>query len=124
MQKKVLYGEDEFTNRKLMEIQLKNENITCDLAEDGIEAVARFKREPYDLVILDQYMPGMNGDEVARLIHELAPTVPLIAITSDDGEIEKLRNAGFLEIFIKPLRGKNHIEIIKRYLALNEGNHQ
>jgi len=118
---RVLYAEDEFTNRKLMEIQLRNSGISCDLAVDGIEALTLFKNGRYDLVILDQYMPGMNGDEVARAIREISPSTPLIAITSDDEEIENLRKAGFSEIFIKPLRGKNHIEKIRFYLEKGEG---
>jgi CheY-like chemotaxis protein len=122
MNNRVLYAEDEFTNRKLLEIQLKNNGIQCDLAEDGSEALRLFKENSYGLVILDQFMPGMNGDETGRLIRNIAPDIPLIAITSDDGEIPVLRQAGFQEIFIKPLRGKDHIDIIKKYLAEKEDN--
>jgi CheY-like chemotaxis protein len=121
MSEKVLYAEDEFTNRKLLEIQLKNIGIQCDLAGDGMEAVRLFKENAYDLVILDQFMPGMNGDEAAKIIRSISPDIPLIAITSDDGEIPVLRQAGFQEIFIKPLRGKDHIDIIKKHLARKEG---
>ena len=116
MTKKVLYAEDEFTNRKLLEIKLKNFGISCDLAQDGLKAVELFKQNKYDLVILDQYMPGLNGDQVARKIREINPDVPLIAITSDDGEIQRLNQAGFNEVFIKPLRGQHYIDAIKSYL--------
>ena len=116
MTKKVLYAEDEFTNRKLLEIKLKNFGISTDLAQDGLKAIELFKENTYDLVILDQYMPGMNGDQVARKIREMNPNVPLIAITSDDGEIQRLNEAGFNEVFIKPLRGQHYIDAIKSYL--------
>lgn len=114
--RRVLYAEDEYTNRKLLEIKLKSHGIICDLAPDGPKAVELFQKNSYDLVILDQYMPGMNGDQVARKIREINPKVPLIAITSDDGEIQRLNEAGFNEVFIKPLRGQHYIDSIKNYL--------
>ena len=116
-EKHVLYAEDEFTNRRLLEIKLKNHGINCDLAQDGQKAMELFKSRQYDLVILDQYMPRMNGDQVARLIRETHPDLPLIAITSDDGEIQRLSEAGFNEVFIKPLRGQHYIDSIKNYLT-------
>ncbi len=116
-EKRVLYAEDEFTNRKLLEIKLKNHGISCDLAQDGLKAMELFQKNEYDLVILDQYMPGLNGDQVARKIKEQRPDLPLIAITSDDGEIQRLNEAGFNEVFIKPLRGQHYIDSIKNYLT-------
>lgn len=116
-EKRVLYAEDEFTNRKLLEIKLKNHGISCDLAQDGLKALELFQKNEYDLIILDQYMPGLNGDQVARKIREQRPELPLIAITSDDGEIQRLNEAGFNEVFIKPLRGQHYIDSIKNYLT-------
>lgn len=119
--KRVLYAEDEFTNRKLLEIQLKNNGIECDLAVDGDQAEEMIAKYEYDLIILDQYMPSKNGDELARLIRENNPEVPLIAITSDDGEIDRLKKSGFNEVFIKPIRGTNYMETIKHYLLDKKG---
>jgi two-component system response regulator ResD len=112
----VLYAEDEFTNRKLLEIQLGKSGISCDLASDGTSAYQKFQENQYQVIILDQYMPGMNGDVLARLIRETKPDIPLIAITSDDAETENLKKAGFSEVFIKPLRNKEYIEVIRKYL--------
>lgn len=112
----VLYAEDEITNRRLLQIQLQRNGISCDLASDGNQAMELYHKHPYDVIILDQYMPGMNGDQVAREILKDNPRAILIAITSDDAEIQSLEQAGFREVFIKPLRGKEYIEIIKSYL--------
>lgn len=112
----VLYAEDEFTNRKLIEIQLGKAGISCDLASDGHQALLKFRENTYDVVILDQYMPGYNGDELARIILEEKPDTPLFAITSDDSEADKLRDAGFKEVFIKPLRTGEYIDQIRKYL--------
>ncbi len=112
----VLYAEDEFTNRKLIEIQLSKSGISCDVASDGLQAYQKLEENSYEVVILDQYMPGLNGDQLARKILAKYPDLPLIAITSDDGEIDKLRSAGFREIFIKPLRTTAYIDILRQYL--------
>ena len=116
IKKRILYAEDEFTNRKLVEIKLKKAGISCDLAQDGLKAIEMFNKHTYHLVILDQYMPGLNGDEVAIEIRKNNKDVPMIAVTSDDNEMTKLKDAGFNQIFIKPLRGNVFIETISDYL--------
>ncbi|AHC16607.1 response regulator [Salinispira pacifica] len=112
----ILYAEDEFTNRKLIEIQLQRANLNCDLACNGEEAWEMFQNGDYKLIILDRYMPKMNGDELARKIKQVRPDIPLIAITSDDSDVKQLREAGFSEIFIKPLHGREYITLIRQYL--------
>lgn len=112
----ILYAEDEFTNRKLLEIQLQRANLSCDLACNGEEAWEMFQKGNYRLIILDRYMPKMNGDELARKIKSVHPEIPLFAITSDDSDVKNLREAGFSEIFIKPLHGREYISLIRKYL--------
>lgn len=118
--KRVLYAEDEYTNRKLLEIKLKNIGVECDLAQDGEKALELFSMNDYDLIILDQYMPAFNGDEVANKIRTQNPTIPIIAITSDDSELERLLSKGFNEVFIKPLRGSHYLTTIKKILEISD----
>ncbi len=114
--KKVLYAEDEYTNRKLIELLLDKRGVQCDIAEDGLTAFEMFKQNKYALVLLDQYMPGLLGSDVARKIREEGSTVPLIAITSDDSQLPVLEEAGFNKVFIKPLRGVDYLKTIMSYL--------
>jgi len=111
----ILYAEDEITNRRLLEIQLLNHGYKCDLAKDGAQALELFKKNDYQIIILDQYMPIFNGDVIARQIRQVNPTIPLFAITSDDNDIAKFTEAGFNEVFIKPVRGNKLIAVIERY---------
>ena len=113
---KVLYAEDEYTNRKLLELMLRREGVECDLASDGDIALRMFHKNSYSVVVLDQCMPGKNGDEVAREIRSEDSSIPLIAITSDDSQIPLLENAGFDKIFIKPLRGVDYVGTILSYI--------
>lgn len=112
----VLYAEDEYINRKLVEIHLNKAGISCQLASDGLEAWHLVQKNRYEVIILDRYMPGMNGDELARKILEINPDQPLIAITSDDSEIDNLKTIGFRHVFVKPLVESEYIECICSYL--------
>ncbi len=114
--RKVLYAEDEYANRRLIEYALRNAGVACDTANDGVEALALFQQNTYALVMLDQYMPGMNGSEVAAKIRQINPAIPLIGITSDDSQVPLLMDVGFDRVFLKPLRGSDYISAIIRYL--------
>lgn len=116
-EKQILLAEDEFTARKLLEFQLKRLNISFDSVETGSEALEYFQRGSYKLVLLDEYLPDLNGSEVAQEIRKLAPAVPLLAMTSDIEAIPRLKEAGFQEVFVKPLHGKGHLDIILGYLV-------
>ena len=113
--KKVLYAEDEEINRELISLMLKRRGMVCDMAPDGFTALAMFHAAEYGVIVLDQYMPGLNGDEVARKIRNFDPLIPLIAITSDESQVDKLNQAGFTHVFLKPLSTEDLIATIARY---------
>jgi len=116
--KKVLYAEDEYTNRVLLKFHFERHNIDVKIAEDGITALEMLENNKYDLIILDRYMPGMSGEEiVSKLTSEFSVLPPIIAISSDDSGKESLIKSGFSEILIKPVRKDKYDEIIKRYLS-------
>jgi CheY-like chemotaxis protein len=118
MKKKiVLYAEDELSNRKLVHVKLEKAGIQCDLVEDGLKAVEKCKSNQYDLIILDYYMPGMDGIDAAKEIRDFSSNIPIFAITSDDSKESQLFKAGFDEVFIKPVHGQELIETVKSYLS-------
>lgn len=103
-------------SRKLLQIKLEQAGIVCDAVENGVLALQMFKKYAYDVVVLDQYMPQMDGEQVAAAIRRTAKEIPLIAITSDDTLKPQLQAAGFNQIIVKPLRGDEAIKIIQMYL--------
>jgi DNA-binding NarL/FixJ family response regulator len=64
------------TLRNLLETQ--DEWKVCDEASDGREAVEKFDREKFDVVVLDFQMPGMNGLEAAKEITSRSPSTILM----------------------------------------------
>jgi len=116
MKKTILYAEDEYTNRKIMAIQCQKIGVECILASDGKEALKQCRKKHFDVVVLDQYMPGLNGDEVAKEIRKTHPDLPLVAITSDDGCVSRLKTSGFDTVYVKPLKIEDYKELMETYL--------
>jgi CheY-like chemotaxis protein len=59
-------------------------------ATGGEEAIELLKRRPFDLAILDYFMPGMHGSQVALRFREIAPSMPILMVTA---YLEKLGNS-------------------------------
>lgn len=112
----VLYAEDDFANRKLMEIQLARNGITVQAVENGRKAWEAWQEGQYEVIILDQNMPEMTGSEVARAIRETGSTIPIIALTSDDAAPEHYADIGFTHILIKPIQGEALLDVIRGHL--------
>lgn len=110
--KRILYAEDDFLNGKLCEILLKRAGVGCDLAFDGTSAVRMFVSGEYHAVVVDAYLPGLSGEEVARRIRKRDDDVPLVAVTSDLDATERLIEAGFDRVFEKPLRGREFLDYL------------
>jgi len=76
--KRILLVDDEESIQLLYREEFEEEGYIVDLAHDGAEALAKLKKNPPDLVLLDINMPGMNGIEVLRQMKELQASLPVI----------------------------------------------
>jgi len=74
-------------------------------ASGGMEALARLREHPFDLVITDQAMPGMTGDELARAAKSLRSGLPVIMVTGFGDMIEEggMMPDGVDAVLSKPL---------------------
>lgn len=117
MSAKILIIEDDEGLRRLLQIDLERngyEVMTAPEGQSGLEAFARFSP---DLVILDVAMPGMNGQEVCRLIREKSdvPILMMSAHAITEEEIAEGLDTGADEYMVKPL---GNIEFQARIKAL------
>ncbi len=81
-EKRVLIVDDEISVRKICEFILRLMDFEVETAADGFEAVEKAREKPFDLIITDIKMPGIDGVETARLIREIYPDVPWIIMTA------------------------------------------
>ncbi|MCP3677134.1 MAG: sigma-54-dependent Fis family transcriptional regulator [Deltaproteobacteria bacterium] len=118
--KSVMVVDDEKDIRTSLEGVLMDEGFQVSLAQDGEEALKRLKRGGVDIVLLDIWMPGMEGLEVLEKIKERDCDLPVIMI-SGHGTIEtavKATKLGAYDFIEKPLSLDKVILIINH--ALNQ----
>lgn len=93
---KILIVEDEKGTSVPVKEALELYGYEADVAEDGAEGMELFRKNTYDLVLLDLKMPKMTGEEVLKKIRQIDPYVYVIIYTNyrEFEEIKELTNMG------------------------------
>jgi DNA-binding response OmpR family regulator len=102
--RQVLIVDDDESIRSLLNLFFEQEGYDVETTATGEQALERFEVGRFHLVMLDYYMPGMNGLEVASRMHGQDPSVTIALIT---GMAHTLANVdlaptGITKIFSKP----------------------
>ena len=121
---KILVAEDTPFNQKFILRLLENWNHQTTLVENGCQALEAFKREPFDIVLMDVQMPEMDGLETTRKIREWESgmgksefkSIPIIALTAHvvKGDRERCLEAGMDEYVSKPIDTDKLFEAIEK----------
>ena len=101
---KVLLVDDEKDLRAIVRQVLKEEGFSVIEAEDGLQAVRLFRREPPDVVLLDLNMPHMDGLDAMRELRRMGPGVPIIILTAHGDiptAVDAIKN-GVYDFMVKP----------------------
>ena len=77
----ILCVEDNLAVRKFIDLVLSTAGHTVDLAADGREGLQKFTEGRYDVVLTDQAMPQMSGEEMIRGVKHIDPDVPIVMVT-------------------------------------------
>ena len=86
---RILLVDDEEAIQKLLTFPMEKEGYTIVQAMDGETALEKFREQPFDLVVLDIMLPGMDGTDVCRLIRAES-NVPIIMLTAKSDEFDKV----------------------------------
>ncbi len=81
-QKTVLCVDDEAIGLRVRKIMLETHGFQVLTASDGQQGIDLFDQHDIDLVVLDFYMPGLNGGEVAAELRRRRPDVPIIFLSA------------------------------------------
>ena len=116
---RILIAEDDVLASEILGNVLESEGFKCDVAHDGEEAIAKWERNSYNLIIMDVQMPKIDGLTATSIIREKekgsGTHVPILAITAyanldDEEACRKTGMDGFLP---KPLDLKKGLKVIK-----------
>ncbi len=121
----ILLAEDNRTNQGFAVEILEGANCQVDVAINGKEAIAESRKTPYDLIFMDCEMPEMNGFEASHILTEmkkdgLLKDIPIIALTANamKGDREKCLEAGMNDYLSKPMRKKDMLLMLKKWLGV------
>ena len=117
---RVLFVDDDESMRMVGKEMLIHRGFKVDTAADGEEGRELFESNinDYDIIVIDEFMPKLNGSELAKIIHAKSPEIPVILST---GEVENIEQAviaqkGISGFIMKPWTYSELIEIIERYI--------
>ncbi len=119
-----LLVEDNEANQMFIGIILRNAGLTYDTANNGIEAIEKFKTEKYKLILMDENMPKLNGIGATKKILQIEEDqglehTPIIALTANAlvGDRQLFLNAGMDDYLAKPLEPAQLIAKIKELIG-------
>jgi DNA-binding response OmpR family regulator len=119
--KRILIADDEERMRKLASDFLKRESFIVDEAVDGQEAMTKFSKTDYDLVILDVMMPKLDGWQVCKEIRSQS-SVPIMMLTAKEQEADEIYGfeLGADEYVTKPFSPMIFVKRVKALLRRHD----
>ena len=117
----ILVVDDEEKMQHLLSIMLVRQGHSVDRAGEGLTALEMIKANPYDMVISDIRMPGMDGMELLSAIKELDIPCPVVFITAYatvDSAVESMRQ-GVVDYITKPFDEERILLTVERTLGIS-----
>ena len=120
---RILICDDDPIVHQSLSLYLDNEDFLHDSAYDGRQALDMVKKEHYDLMLLDQMMPGATGMEVCQTVRRDS-TLPIIMLTARGEEIDRILGLemGADDYIVKPFSPREVVSRIKAVLRRTNTN--
>lgn len=114
----ILLVEDNKVNQIITKKILSNLGFNCDVADDGLIALNKVKKNDYSLILMDIMMPIMDGFESSKEITKIKPYIPIVALTAISKDInkEKFDEANIKEVLNKPIDVELMSKTIYKYI--------
>ena len=116
--KSILIVDDNKLNLKVAEKLLKPYNFMVKKLDNGKDAIKAAKDNKYDLILLDQMMPDMDGVQTLHELRKENVNIPIIVLTADAiiGKKEEYLKEGFDDYLSKPIDNDELNRILKKYI--------
>jgi two-component system, OmpR family, response regulator len=114
---RVLVVEDEDRLAAGLRAGLEADGFAVDVAPDGTTGLWRAREEPYDAIVLDIMLPGLNGYRLCRTLRDEGVWTPILMLTAKDGEWDEVEalDTGADDYLTKPF---SHAVLVARLRAL------
>ena len=115
---KILWVDDEIELLKPHILTLQNRGCVVDTCNNGYDAIEMATEHSYDMIILDEMMPGMTGLETLPLIKDIRPTTPVIMVTKSEEEdiMDKAIGSKIADYIIKPVNPSQILLLVKKHI--------
>ncbi len=113
---KILWVDDEVELLKPHIMFLQSKGYSIETCNNGYDAIETLSENHFDLVILDEMMPGLTGLETLPRIKEIAPTTPVVMVTKSEEEdiMNKAIGSKIADYLIKPINPNQVLLSIKK----------
>ena len=118
MSSKILWADDEIDQLEAHIIFLEERGFEVEPVSNGEDAVTLIGSETFDIVFLDEQMPGMDGLETLNKIKTAQPSLPVVMITKSEEEsiMDEAIGGKISDYLIKPVNPNQILLTIKRIL--------
>jgi CheY-like chemotaxis protein len=115
---KILWTDDEIEVLKPHLFFLREKGYEIDTCSNGNDAVDLVKQNLYDIIFLDEHMPGLSGIETLRQIKQIRPGIPVVMITKSEEEdiMEAAIGSEIADYLIKPVKPNQILLAIKKII--------
>jgi len=113
---RILWTDDEIDLLRAHIIFLEGKGYEVETANNGLDAVEKVKENYYDIIFLDENMPGLTGLETLTQIKSIAPNVPVVMITKSEEEniMDEAVGSKIADYLIKPVNPKQILLTLKK----------
>ena len=108
---RILWTDDEIDLLRAHIIFLQEKGYDVETVNNGLEAIEKVNKNFYDIIFLDENMPGMTGLETLNQIKAVSPNVPVVMITKSEEEniMDEAVGSKIADYLIKPVNPKQYI---------------
>jgi len=119
---RILWVDDEVGVLRSHILFLNERGFETDTCHSGNDAINMVREKPYDIIFLDEYMPGLSGIETLRRIKAVRPTIPVVMITKSEEEdiMDAAIGSQIADYLIKPVKPQQILLTLKRILNIGD----